>query len=77
MYGVAVASPLALLPQVTQVFTSKNADGLSLVSWSLFGCINVLWVIYAIVHKEKPILIANVLVGILNFTLVYGILLYR
>lgn len=77
MYGVAIVTPLALLPQVFQLFTYKDATGLSLLTWVLLGCLNFLWIIYALVHKEKPILLANVLMGILNFTLVYGILLYR
>jgi len=77
MYAVAVVTPLALLPQVVQVFTTKDAAGLSLATWFLLGCINLLWITYAWVHKEKPILVANVLVAFLNFTLVYGIVLYR
>lgn len=77
MYGVAIVTPLALLPQVFQLFTYKDAAGLSLLTWVLLGCLNFLWIVYALVHKEKPILLANVLMGILNFTLVCGIVLYR
>ena len=76
MYLVAVITPLVLLPQVFQLFVYKSAAGLSITTWFLLGCINVLWVFYGLVHKEVPILIANLLVGILNFVVVYGIILY-
>jgi len=77
MYFVAVITPLVLLPQVLQVFTTKDAGGLSLQTWFLLGCINILWMLYGLVHREPPIYIANFLVGILNFAVVYGIFLYR
>ncbi len=77
MYVVAVATPLVVLPQVLQVFTTKDAGGLSLQTWVLLGCINVLWVLYGLVHREPPIYLSSFLVGILNFIVVYGIILYR
>ncbi len=77
MYGVAIATPLVLLPQVLQVFADKTAAGLSLQTWVLLTCINVLWILYGLAHREPPIYLGNFLVGILNFTVVYGILLYR
>jgi len=77
MYGIAMATPLVLLPQVFKLFSDKNAVGLSVDTWFLFGCLNVCWIIYGLVHREPPIYIGNFLVSILNFTIVYGILLYR
>ncbi|KKW09416.1 MAG: hypothetical protein UY47_C0017G0003 [Parcubacteria group bacterium GW2011_GWB1_49_7] len=77
MYFVAIITPLVLLPQVLQVFTTKDAGGLSLQTWFLLGCINILWILYGLVHREPPIYVSNFLVGILNFAVVYGIFLYR
>ncbi len=77
MYTVGVLAPLALLPQVTQLYAHKDAAGLSLVTWTLLGSINVLWVIYAALHRAYPILLANIGMALLNFTIVLGIFLYR
>ena len=77
MYGIATATPLVLLPQVFTLFSDKNAVGLSIDTWFLLGFLNVFWIIYGLVHREPPIYIGNFLVGILNFTIVYGIFLYR
>lgn len=77
MYGIAMVTPLALLPQVIRVFADKTAAGLSLETWLLLGCLNVLWMLYGLVHREPPIYLANFFVAFLNFAVVYGILLYR
>lgn len=77
MYGAAMATPLVLLPQAFTLFSDKSAAGLSVDTWFLLGFLNVLWVVYGLVHREPPIYIGNFLVGILNFIIVYGIILYR
>jgi len=77
MYGIAMATPLVLLPQVFKLFSDKNVVGLSIDTWFLLGCLNMFWIVYGLVHREPPIYIGNFLVGILNFIIVYGIILYR
>lgn len=77
MYVLAVAAPIALLPQVYQIFAYKDASGLSLTTWLLLGCSNCLWGVYGLVHKEKLVLTASCLMAILNMVVVYGIILYR
>jgi len=76
MYGVGVFGPLALLPQVVQIYTMKDASGISLASWALLAFFNILWVLYGIVHKDKPIIIAHVLFAILNALVAVGALMY-
>lgn len=77
MYAVAMATPLVLLPQVLRLFADKTAAGLSIETWFLLGCLNVFWIVYGLAHREPPIYLGNFLVGILNFIIVYGIILYR
>ncbi|HQT82971.1 MAG TPA: SemiSWEET family transporter [Candidatus Paceibacterota bacterium] len=76
MYGVGVLAPLALLPQVIQIYTTKSAAGLSLSTWALLTFFNALWVLYGVVHRDKPIILTNILFTILNATIVVGVLLY-
>jgi len=76
MYGVGVLAPLALLPQVIQIYTTKNASGISLATWTLLTFFSVLWMLYGIAHKDKPIIIAHVLFAILNALVAVGALLY-
>ena len=76
MYGVGVFAPLALVPQILQIYTTKSSTGLALPTWILFIVVNTLWAIYGAVHKDKHILFANVLMALFNSTIVVGVLMY-
>ncbi len=76
MYGVGIFAPLALLPQILQLYTTKSAAGLSLITWILLTTVNLLWALYGGAHKDRHILFASVLMGMFNATVVIGILLY-
>jgi uncharacterized protein with PQ loop repeat len=77
MDAVALLSPLVLLPQVLSIYATQNVAGLSLITWILFSGLNALWIIYGVARKSTPILIANLLSGVLNVTGAIGIILFR
>jgi len=76
MFFVAFFVPVALLPQVFQIYIHHSAAGLSIYTWSALTVANILWAFYGYVHKDKPILIANILITILNFSVVVGIVMF-
>lgn len=76
IYVAAVLGPLALLPQVLSLFTTRDASGLFLPTWLMFGALNFLWILYGRAHGAAPIVIANTAFMILNFLVVVGIVLY-
>ncbi len=55
----------------------KNVAGVAVSSWFFFGVVDILWLVYGVIHKEPPIVISNLIMGILNFTVVFGVLLYH
>ncbi len=73
---VAILGPIAALPQVFHLFATKATDGLSLFSWISFTILNVPWIIYGIVHKERPIITAYVLWFLINLSMSIGIIIY-
>ena len=73
---VALIGPAIAIPQIIQIFSEKNASGVSLVSWVLYALIAIPWGLYGYAHKEKPILISSILHIIFNSVVVVGILLY-
>lgn len=77
IYPVAVLAPVALLPQVVQLYVTKDASSLALPTWLVLGLLNLVWFYYGLVHKERPIIITNAMLAVLNFAVVVGILLYR
>jgi len=76
MYGVGIFAPLALLPQILQIYTTKSGAGLALPTWLLFVFVNLLWTAYGIVHKDKHIIYANALMALFNAIVVVGVLMY-
>ena len=76
MFGVGFVMPAALLPQVASVYVDHSTAGVSLVTWSLLTFFNVLWTIYGILHKDVPIIFANVFLFLFDFAIVVGVLLY-
>ncbi|MBW2990411.1 hypothetical protein KY348_01765 [Candidatus Woesearchaeota archaeon] len=73
---VCVIMPLMALPQVIKIWFEKNAVGVSAFSWGAFIFFGIFWLIYGILHKEKPIIITNIIWIVLEALIVIGTLLY-
>lgn len=76
MFFVGIVQPLALIPQLIEIYGYRQVTGLSITTFVAFGCCNVLWALYGAVHKEKPILISGILFVFLYAAIVTGIVLY-
>ena len=76
MYAVAIVAPLALVPQIIQVYTTKSAVGVSLLTWFLLASFNALWMLYGAVHKDKQLFFANALMVLFDLILIVGVLVY-
>ena len=76
MYAVGILAPLALIPQIIQLYTTKSSEGLALPTWILFTIFNILWATYGVVHKDKHIIYANVFMALFNAIVVVGVLMY-
>jgi uncharacterized protein with PQ loop repeat len=73
---IAVLGPLSTIPQLTKIFISKNAAGVSTLTFGFFAAFDIPWIIYGMVHKEKPIVLAYTLWLIANLTIVIGTIIY-
>lgn len=76
MYGVGLAAPLALLPQILQIYGTRSGAGVSLLTWVLLATANLLWMLYAIAHKDTHILFASMLMVGFHLAIIVGLLLY-
>jgi uncharacterized protein with PQ loop repeat len=63
---IAVVGPLMALPQLIAIYGSGNAENISSLSWGSWALMNLLWLAYGVVHKEKPIVITYALWFIVN-----------
>jgi len=75
IYLVGLITPAVLMPQLIEVWTTHDVQGLSLITWLGFTIINLIWLLYGIVHREGPIIISNGLLTLANFGVTLGIMI--
>lgn len=76
IYVVGVAGPIVTIPQITKIWIEKNATGVSLTAWTGYTIFAVIWLLYGIAHKEKPIIITYSAVIIANTFVTIGTFIY-
>lgn len=76
VFLVGGIGPFFTLPQVLSVWFSKNAEGLSPITWVSYFIFSCVWLMYGIIHKEKPIIFSNAIYVIINALIVVGIIIF-
>ena len=65
----ALFTTIAFLPQLYKTWQTKSADDVSLVMLILFITGLVCWIIYGLKINSIPILVANIITFIFNFSI--------
>ena len=76
MYVIGLFAPLMTVPQITKIWLSHDADGVSALSWAGYALGSTFWFVYGVLHKEKPIIICNGVAALLQFIVVIGTLTF-
>lgn len=76
MYGVGIVGPLVSIPQLIEIYVRHNVQGISVLSWTGYAVLSVLWLAYGIVHREKPIILTQFLWLLVNVAVIVGAILY-
>jgi len=74
--SLAFIAPIFEIPQLYEIYLSKAAQNVSLITWGFFALMAIPWFIYGLVHKEKPIIVLYFLWFLIDTAIVIGILLY-
>ena len=77
IYVAGIIVPVLTLQQSYLIHSTKNAEGISLFSFSGFVCMNLIWLWYGIIHKETPIIFMYILLATFNTSIVAGVLMYN
>lgn len=64
------------IPQITKIWLDQNAAGLSVVSWIAYLVVAITWVLYGLIHKEKPIIVIYSVWIMFHVMIITGISLY-
>jgi uncharacterized protein with PQ loop repeat len=70
-YIVGVVGNIAVIPQIIKAWES-DAPGLAVTTWLLFSLIGIIWLVYAILHKQKPLIVAQSVGILVNLLVVAG-----
>ena len=72
----SVLMPATTIPQIIKIYSTQDVSGLSLSMWILYTIGVIPFLIYGIVHKEKPLILLNILWIIAQLIIIFGILIY-
>jgi MtN3 and saliva related transmembrane protein len=72
-YVAAFCTTIAFLPQFIQVWKTRSVKDISLLMYVVFCSGLILWVVYGVMNKALPIILANTF----TFVLAFGILLFK
>lgn len=72
----ALAGPLLTIPQVITIYTRRTAAGVSLMTWTAYAILNIAWLAYGIKHRERMIILNNILWLIVNTLVAVGVIIY-
>ena len=65
----AILTTIAFLPQLYKTWQTKSADDVSLIMLILFITGLIFWIIYGLRIHSIPILVANIITFIFNFSI--------
>lgn len=76
MMVIATVEPLTTIPQIFTLYSAQDASGLSFSTWLLYLIAAVIWLLYGIRIKSKPLIVSSVFWIITELPVVVGILIY-
>ncbi len=76
-YIAAVIGASMFFPQALQLWRTKKTKDISLLSFSLVLLSSILWIAYGFLVEAAPILLVNIIVGMLCVLIIYLKLRYK
>jgi len=77
VYLFAFAAPIFELPQLYTIYSQHSAKDVSLITWGFFAVASFVWLIYALHHNLKPVIISYFLFFVIELATFAGIMIYR
>jgi len=75
VYIAALFGIVAIIPQLAKIWIDRSVAGVSIITWVGFLFGSLFWMIYGIIHREKPIIVTNGLYVVIQFLIVLGLFL--
>lgn len=72
--GISVT--IFTIPQAAQIWINKTAAGVSFITWLVYLLNTLIWTLYGILHRAKPIAVTYSLMTSINIVVVAGIIVF-
>lgn len=76
VFVVGVLAPAMTFAQVWKIWNVKNAESSSIWTWTMYFIASIVWLVYGIMHREKPIVLSNILYIIGTGLVLVGIAIF-
>ena len=76
-FSAALLTTIAFIPQLYKTWQTKSAEDVSLIMLILFITGLIFWIIYGLKIHSIPILVANIITFIFNFSILILKITYR
>ncbi len=73
----ATLTTLAFLPQVLKIWRTRQAEGVSIVTYTMLCAGVALWLVYGLLKRDLPIIAANSVTLVLALSVLVLALRYR
>lgn len=74
VYVAGPMIPIAIIPQAYSVWFQGKAEGAIIHTWAILSVASLSMATYAIVHREKPLIMTYIPLFLLELSVVIGIL---
>ncbi len=72
-----ILGPIMVIPQIYKIFSTHEAIGVSALSWAAFALLDIPFIAYGMLHKDRPIVTTYTLFFIANALVTLGAVLYH
>jgi uncharacterized protein with PQ loop repeat len=76
VYVVGFLMILLTIPQVLNIWWHKNAAGVSPITWGAYLLGAMVWCVYGVMHKEKPLVFTYSIWMFLDLIIMIGAIIY-
>jgi len=77
MYLVALITPILTIPQLLTIWVQHQAGGVSQLTWAAYAVMSGVWLIYGLLQRQKPLVLSQACLFVVDFAVVLGISIFR
>lgn len=71
---IGLSMPIITVPQLLAVWQADTLEGVSLITWVFYTLQGIIFAVFGIKHKEKPLIYTYIPLSLIELGIVIGIL---